>query len=90
MRSDCEAAQQTHIKLLPGLEFFECFERRCGVEPSATWLYLVSCVWLYRILLYCVYVYVSVCVRECVLTDWPVCECVYTFACVFVSICRSV
>jgi len=89
MRSDCEAAQQTDIKVLPGLEFFECFERRCGVEPSATWLYLVSCVWLYRILLYCVYVYVSVCVRECVLTDLPVCECVYTFACVFVSICRS-
>jgi len=90
MRSDCEASQPTDVKLLPGLDFFECFERRCGVEPSATCLYLVSCVWLYWILLYCVYVYVSVCVRECVLTYLPVCECVYTFACVFVSICRSV
>ena len=47
MRRDCEALQATDVKLWPGLNFFECIERRCGVVPSATLLYLVSCVWLY-------------------------------------------
>ena len=90
MRRDCEALQATDVKLWPGLNFFECIERRCGVVPSVTLLYLVSCVWLYRFVsVLCRCVCMSVC-RSVVDYNLLVCECVYTSSCECVSVCRSV